>query len=134
MADNMRPASIENPRGEPTAETTRESSRTHRASPKSSGGSSWIVFFLVAVTLGVCAFVVVPLVSTMYEQDRLAREGTPAPAKILAVRETNSKVNHRFVYELHLEVYPEGKDSYQVSVSQPFSQLNVVHLRAGGAL
>jgi len=95
------------------------------------GGSSWLLIVFIAVVMIGVGVAVVPLITNAIEQDRLADHGVPAPARILVVRETNTRANHRWVFEVDLQVFPEKGGSYRASVSQPFSVRNAGLLREG---
>lgn len=90
------------------------------------------VFLFVAAILGAVAYFVAPIVLRSFEQSSLRESGTPAPALILAVRETNTRINERPVFDVDLEVRAEGMEPYKTTVSQPFSMLHAANLRPGG--
>jgi len=95
----------------------------------------WVLAIIVVGAVAVVGFgsTLLPMFQGMSDQNALRTEGVEAPAKILEVVQTRSRFNEDWVFELELEVHPEGGKPYWAKVSQPFSVIHVPNLRQGGA-
>lgn len=67
-------------------------------------------------------------------RERLEREGIPATARILAVEQTNMRINDRPVLKLELEIQPEGYPPFTYNHRQAVPELALFQLQPGNVL
>lgn len=90
------------------------------------------VIAVALLAVGVFAFTLYPMFADMGQREALRTEGVEAPATILAATQTRSRFNEDWVFDIELEVRPQGQKPYWARVSQPLSVLHVPNLHKGG--
>lgn len=66
-----------------------------------------------------------------FDEDEVRKNGIAAPAKILSVQQTNTKINMLWVYDLALEIHPKAEEPFQAAISDTFDNVQIQSLRRG---
>ena len=89
------------------------------------GGIILIVGGTLLGALMLFSAILIPLFSMMGSKNNALKNGTSAEAKILAVTDTGTRINHNPLVNFSLEVHPSAQQAFIVNVSQTVS---VIHL------
>ena len=88
--------------------------------------SSLVVLFpivLVVVVFGILWMAMGSTIRTLLRARWITQNGEPAEARVLAVRETNIRVNGMPVVELDLEVHRRGRSPYAATTRKRLSMM-----------
>lgn len=69
--------------------------------------------------------ILIPLFSGMREQSRILEHGQAAEARILAIRDTGTRINENPLIDISMEVRPSNYPAFMAQITQTIS---VVHL------
>src|ERR1051325_2375914 len=89
---------------------------------------SWAPLLVVA---GVLLFLIVPLLLESFHDDPLLKQGTPAKARVLAIRPTGSSRNDDLAVRIDLEVQPQGQEPYTAEVATYLSPVYLARYHPG---
>lgn len=86
---------------------------------------------LVALVLFLCGCFAINRMSGIPETKELQRNGEPAEATILQIRDTGMTLNNDPVVEFLVEVHPADREMYQAKTKCPISRIDVPQFQPG---
>jgi hypothetical protein len=91
----------------------------------------YYAIFVVLVTLGIASFNLVPLVRQHFRNQHIVADGVLAPATIIALRDTGSRVNGQPVAAIQLEVSPVGAPPFEATARSVITPINTLQFVPG---
>lgn len=89
---------------------------------------------ITALTIGIMAIFVVPLIMRSSQDRKLLQTGAPAQATILGIWDTGLTVNDNPQIGMHLEVRPANGEPFQAQVKKIVSRIQISQFQPGATL
>lgn len=98
------------------------------------GPAAWITIGALCLTFGLIAIFVGPFALAVIQTRQVLAHGVPAPARIIAMSDTGTRINDVPLIAIKVEVMPEGAPPYVAEFRRTLTLADADEYRRGNVI